>query len=388
MAHNRHSLLILTVLAVSLAALTLGIVTNLSMFDRLESIDDQLAATKEVDDQLQQAHAQDQSQAVQPEATDQEPRRICLITHEQPGDHEFWNLARNAASIITRDTGVLVEYHAEPAPGGQAARVRECVDEGVEGIVLTLPNLDAELEDAINHAHDNFVVVSTFNSGVRQFRKINSKVHVSIDEFDAGRNLGARLTALGVSGTALCVVHEAENIALQERCDGLAEGYGGGSVDLISVAEFGVNDLDGVQNALAERLRDGTNPINLVVGLNHNVTLAAVEAVNELGGDADVEIAGFDYTVPLLDAIDRGEVLLAVRQYLLTQAIGAMYVTVSRFGLNDRLAAVGVNARELIEPVLLTMEAQFVDQSNVEETINLFRALPRLAQENLEESEQ
>ena len=65
-----------------------------------------------------------------------------------------------------------------------------------------------------------------------------------------------------------------------------------------------------------------------------------------------------------------------------------MYVTVSRFGLNDRLAAVGVDVRELIQPVLLTMEAQLVDQSNVEETINLFRALPRLAQENLRESEE
>ena len=133
-------------------------------------------------------------------------------------------------------------------------------------------------------------MISTFNSGVRQFRKVNSNVHVSIDESEAGRILGARLTALGVSGTALCVVHEAENVALQERCDGLAEGNGGGSVDLMSVAEFGVDDLDGVENTIADRLLNEATPIGLVVGLNHNVTLAAVEAVKELGDDADADV--------------------------------------------------------------------------------------------------
>ena len=316
-----------------------------------------------------------------------EARRLCLVTHEQPGDHEFWNLARNAAAVITRETGVVVDYHAEPAPGGQAARVRQCVDEGVQGIVLTLPNLDDDLEQAINYAHDNFVVISTFNSGARDFRKINSNVHVSINEFDAGRNLGVRLTDLGVSGNALCVVHEEENVALQERCDGLAEGYQGGTIDHLSVSEFGVRDLPNVQAAIVERLRDESAPVGVVVALNHNVTLAAVEAAKELEGESKVQIAGFDYTVPVLEAIERGEVLLAVQQYLLRQSMSAMFVTITRFGLTDRMAAVGVNVRELIRPVLLTVEAQFVDQSNVGETINLFRALPRLSQRSEQESE-
>ena len=316
--------------------------------------------------------------------TAEEPRRICLITHEQPGDAAFWNLARNAAAVITRETGVQVDYHAEPAPGGQASRVRQCVDSGVDGIVLTLPNLDDDLHDAINHAHDHFVVISTFNSGVRDFAKINSNVHVSIDEFSAGRDLGARLTAQGVTGDALCVIHEEANVALQERCGGVEQGYEGGTIERLSVAEFGVNDLDSVGDKILQRLRDDENPVSVLVALNHNVTLAAVDAAKEF--DGELNIAGFDYNVPVLEAIDRGEVLMAVQQNLLRQASSAMFVTLTRFGLTDRMAAVGVNVRELIQPVLLTVEAKFIDSSNVGETINLFRALPRLAQRNLEEA--
>ena len=291
--------------------------------------------------------------------------------------------ARNAAAVITCETGVVVDYHAEPAPGGQAARVRHCVDEGADGIVLTLPNLDEELEQAINYAHDHFVVISTFNSGVRDFRKINW-MSMSQSTSSTPAAIWVRVTSLGVTGDALCVVHEEENVALEERCDGLAEGYEGGVIDHLLVSEFGVRDLSGTQGAIVERLRDESAPVGLIVGLNHNVTLAAVQAAQELEGDVNVQIAGFDYKVPLLEAIERGEVLLAVQQYLLRQAMSAMFDTVTRFGLTDRMAAVGVNVRELIRPVLLTVEAQFVDESNVDETINLFRALPRLSQRNLE----
>ena len=173
-------------------------------------------------------------------------------------------------------------------------------------------------------------------------------------------------------------------MALEERCDGLEQGYEGGTIERLSVAEFGVDDLDSVGDKILQRLRDDENPVSVLVALNHNVTLAAVEAAKEF--DGELNIAGFDYNVPVLEAIDRGEVLMAVQQNLLRQASSAMFVTLTRFGLTDRMAAVGVNVRELIQPVLLTVEAKFIDSTNVGETINLFRALPRLAQRNLEEA--
>ena len=147
---------------------------------------------------------------------------------------------------------------------------------------------------------------------------------------------------------------------------------------------LGVNDLDSVEGKILERLRDDANPVSVLVALNHNVTLASVEAAKQI--DGELNIAGFDYNVPVLEAIDRGEVLMAVQQNLLRQASSAMFVTLTRFGLTDRMAAVGVNVRELIQPVLLTVEAKFIDSTNVGETINLFRALPRLAQRNLAEA--
>ena len=66
----------------------------------------------------------------------------------------------------------------------------------------------------------------TLNSGLNNWQDLGAVTHVGQDEIVAGQGAGERFNELGVT-TILCGRQEQTNIALEERCEGLAETFEG-----------------------------------------------------------------------------------------------------------------------------------------------------------------
>ena len=235
---------------------------------------------------------------------------LCLVTHERSGDEEFWNLIRQGGVSLGQTFGVRVEYVAAPDSVDQADLIRKCVTDGADGIATTLAD-PAGLANAIAYAIAEDVPVVSFNSGRTDFRSLGSSRHVSIDESAAGSEIGRQLDVYGVTGIALCVIHEEANVGLEERCDGLNGGYSG-PVERLWVAASGVSDLSATKAAIAARLRqsDDAASVSAVVTLNAQVGLAARDAIAET--ESSAVLVTFDQNAAVLRAIQDGEILFAV----------------------------------------------------------------------------
>ena len=235
---------------------------------------------------------------------------LCVVTHERPGDEAFWNLITVGATRFESVVGVRVEVKAGPTTARQAQHIRDCVAEGAAGIATSLPDPEG-LADAVAEARAAGVALVSFNSGLNSFQALGSSRHHSVDEVAAGHEAGVRLNQHGTSGTVLCVVHEPANIGLEERCEGLEDGYAG-LVERISVAETGVGDVTGSTATLAARLRasDGLPAVAGIVALNTQIGLAALNAVADSGSAAVV--VTFDQNNEVLEAINRGQILFAI----------------------------------------------------------------------------
>src|SRR2546426_3058107 len=92
------------------------------------------------------------------------------------------------------------------------------------GLAISLPDASAE-GSAIKAAVAKGIPVITYNSGSGQFRDVGAIAHVGQDEFPAGQGHGARLAQLGVKN-AICLNAEVGNVALDERCAGIADSLG------------------------------------------------------------------------------------------------------------------------------------------------------------------
>ena len=127
----------------------------------------------------------------------------------------------------------------------------------------------------------------------------------------AGNGAGERFNALGATHV-LCARQEQSNVALEERCQGLAETFNGEVT-----SEFVGLDAnpDEQQNGIAAILQADPS-IDGVLGVGPNLPLRALTAGEQAG--RQLVIGGFDLSGDLIDAIEAGDVAFTVdqQQYL------------------------------------------------------------------------
>jgi simple sugar transport system substrate-binding protein len=235
---------------------------------------------------------------------------IAVITHGE-GD-TFWAVAKAGAEKAGEDMGVEVKY-SESAndPQRQAQLIDSAVTEKVDGIATSAPNPDA-ISDSLRKAVDAGIPVITLNSGQSDSADLGAITHVGQDETVAGEAAGRRLAEGGDAGKLLCVVHEQGNIGLEQRCDGAREGFGG------EVENFQVRGVADVATTLTEiqSKLETDDAIGSVLTLNPDIAVAARDAVRGAGSEA--QVATFDLSGDVVQAIKADEILFAVdqQQYL------------------------------------------------------------------------
>jgi simple sugar transport system substrate-binding protein len=260
------------------------------------------------------------------------PLRFVMVTHGSAADR-FWAAVKEGADRAAEEAGVEVTYRAPESFDleAMAALVLQAVDEKPAGLIVSIPN-ETVLAGPIHAAVEAGIPVISINSGFDVGRSLGALLHVGQSEYEAGRGAGEAMRDLG--GTkALCLNHETGNVALDLRCKGFIDGFGG-SVEVLAVAP----DAAEVRAAIEERLA-ADEAIDVILALNAAVAgEPAVAAAAALQGRT-VRVASFDTTDAILAAVAQGRAAFAIDQQPFLQG----YLPVQYLAMLHRYGAVPVS---------------------------------------------
>jgi simple sugar transport system substrate-binding protein len=229
---------------------------------------------------------------------------FAVITHGSAGD-AFWDVVQKGAEAAGDDLGVGVDYQSDGDPQRQSQLIQAAVNQDVDGIVVSMANPDA-LQDSVQAAVSAGIPVVTINSGAERSAEFGAIGHVGQDETIAGQGAGQRMAQDGAKNV-LCVVHEAGNIGLEQRCAGASQGLGSN----VKLLQVDINDLQAAQSTITSQLQSDPS-IDGVLTLNSAVASVAAAAASDAGATA--EIATFDLNGDVIAAIQDGSVAFAVDQ--------------------------------------------------------------------------
>ncbi len=232
-----------------------------------------------------------------------------VITHGDAGT--FWSVVEKAVRDAAAAIGCDVVYQGSNNDAlKQSQDIEAAIAAGSDGIAISLadPTGVSAAAEAVVAAG---IPLYTLNSGVDHYKSLGAVTHIGQTEFVAGQGAGERFNALGAS-KVLCGRQEQGNVGLEERCDGLADTFGGEVV-----SEFiGLDANPDEQRATISSRLIADESIDAVLGVGPNVPLRALEAAENAG--RSIHVGGFDLSSDLIDKIQSGEIAFTVdqQQYL------------------------------------------------------------------------
>ena len=272
---------------------------------------------------------------------------FAMVTHSDEGS--FWSVVKKGAEAAAEDQGVELKWSpSNNDPQKEAQLIEAAISEEVDGIAVSVPNVDA-IKGALQKATDAGIPIITLNSGLDSYQDLGAITHVGQSEGLAGEAAGARFKE-GGSQKVLCVIHEQANIGLNERCDGVKEGFGG-TVDNLQVK--GTEDIATTQTEIKSKLQ-ADKSYDAVMTLNPDIAAAAQTAIKDAGSEAT--LATFDLSPDVLKGITAGTIEFAVDQQQYLQGYLPI-VFLNLFKTNANTVGGG-------QPVLTG--PGFVDESNAE----------------------
>jgi simple sugar transport system substrate-binding protein len=230
--------------------------------------------------------------------------RIDVITHGAPGD-SFWDVVKAGAVQAGKDEGVDLHYQSDPDVGKQATLIDNAVAAGTDGLVVSMANPDG-LEKSIKAAIAAGVPVITINSGLDQWQQFGAITHVGQSETLAGKAAGEQLNDAGVKN-ALCVIQEAGNVGLEQRCAGAKSTFTGTLTNL----QVDNTDLAGSEATIESKIQADPS-IDGILSLGGDMSGQAVKAVANTG--AKITVGTFDVNADVVQNVIDGKILFAIDQ--------------------------------------------------------------------------
>ena len=268
---------------------------------------------------------------------------IAVVTHGAPDD-SFWSVVKAGSDRAGEDLGITVEYNSDPDATAQSELIDQAVADEVDGIVVSMANPDG-LRDSVEAAVEAGVPVITINSGVDESAEFGAITHIGQSEDIAGEAAGEQFNELGAT-KLLCVIHEAGNIGLEQRCAGAAKTFDGEVENL---------QIEGAETAPASEsistALQSDESIDAVLALNGQVALGSTQAVEALG--TEVQTGTFDLSTDVISAIQEGQLSFAVDQQPYVQGyLGVQFLYLKAINGND----VGGGQPVYSGPALVTEE--------------------------------
>src|SRR3954453_12492968 len=239
---------------------------------------------------------------------------VAMITHQAPGD-TFWDIIRKGAEAAAAKDNVKLQYSNNDDASKQAQLIQAAIDSKVDGIAVTDPNTGA-LATTIKKAIAAGIPVTMFNAGGPDALGLGALGYFGQGEKDAGNAVGKRVVADG-GKNILCVIQEQGQQQLEDRCDGVTAGTGGGA----KVSKTYVNGRDdsAVTTSIQAKLAEDKS-IDWVVTLGAPFALDAVKSVKQAGSSA--KIGTFDTNKQLVAAVQDGSAGWAIDQQPYMQGSG------------------------------------------------------------------
>jgi len=229
--------------------------------------------------------------------------RYVMITHGE-GNDPFWPVVQKGGEDAARAIGADFEYIYNPSAdmADMASSIQAAAATQPDGIVVSLPDPDA-LGAAIQAAVAAGVPVITMNSGLESSAALGALMHVGQPERLAGQSAGKRAKAEGATN-ALCMIQEAYNTALVDRCEGYGEAIPTMMTDTTS-------DPATIQTRATAALQ--ANPdVDAVLSVGPHVCSAVALAIDDLG--MSVHHSCFDLSPDVMDLIGAGKVAFTIDQ--------------------------------------------------------------------------
>jgi simple sugar transport system substrate-binding protein len=291
------------------------------------------------------------------QANDRANLRFFVITPGQASD-PYWPVVQNGVKQAAADMGVQVEYEAPRT--FDMVQMSQLIDAAVasnpDGIAVSIPDADA-LGDSIRAGVAAGIPMLSLDSGSDVAAELGMLNHVGQTEYEAGLGGGERMGAAGVT-TALCVNQEIGNTALDDRCRGFTDGLAktNGTVEVVAV---NLNNPAEAQSRIEAAL--SANPsIDGILALGPTGAAPALEALRGTGKLGTIQLATFDLSPEVLDAIQKGDMLFAIdsQQYLQ----GYLPIVL--------LTLYNTNLNTVANPVIMTGPG-FVTKENAAQVIDL-----------------
>jgi simple sugar transport system substrate-binding protein len=280
---------------------------------------------------------------------------IAMVTHSDEGS--FWSVVKKGAQQAAKDEGVkLIWSPANNDPQKEAQLIDAAVSQKVDGLAVSVPNASA-IKGSLAKAKAAGIPIVTLNSGETDSKSLGAITHVGQDEVVAGKAAGQRLKSEGAT-KVLCVIHEQNNIGLQQRCQGVKQGFGGNVTDL---QVKGTADIATSQTEIRSKLQ-ADKSFDAVITLNPDIGDAAKTAIK--GASSKAKLATFDLSPSVIKDIQSGSVGFAVDQQQYLQGYLPI-VFLKLFKTNANTVGGGL-------PVLTG--PGFVDKSNVNTVAQLAEA--------------
>ncbi len=254
---------------------------------------------------------------------------IIVVSHGQASD-PFWSVVKNGVTQAAKDYGVEVDYRAPETFDmvAMAQLIEAAINQEPDGLIVSIPDADA-LGPAIRKAVAAGISVISMNSGSDVAKSLGVLLHVGQEEYVAGKAGGEELAALG-GKNAICVNQEVGNVALDQRCQGFEDGFGG-KVTVLPTS----NDPAEIR-AKVKAVLDSNPSIDTILALGASTAgEPSVAAVEDLGKIGEVYIASFDLSPNFLQAIVDGKAAFAIdqQQYLQGYLPVAFLALQAKFGL-------------------------------------------------------
>ena len=229
--------------------------------------------------------------------------RYVMVTHGE-GNDPFWPVVQKGGEDSARAIGADFEYIYNPSAdmADMASSIQAAAATSPDGMVISLPDPDA-LGPAIKAAVAAGVPVITMNSGLESSASLGALMHVGQPEYLAGQSAGARAKAEGAT-KALCMIQEAYNTAIVDRCEGYGESVPMEFTDTTS-------DPATIQTRATAALQAHPE-VDAVLSVGPHVCDAVSKALDDLG--MTVHHSCFDLSPAVMDLINSGKVAFTIDQ--------------------------------------------------------------------------
>lgn len=274
------------------------------------------------------------------------PIRIAMITHGDDGG--FWSIVRRGATDAAATLPeVVLDYQGSAGDAKrQADMITAALTQGADALAVSAPDIGA-ISGSLQQAQAAGIPIVTLNSGSDLLDRMPDVItHVGQSERVAGEGAGGKLDEMGAT-TVLCVLHEVNNIGLQERCDGAADAMRESGGSLVTVQVTGKADPASTAREIGAAMT-AQDP-DAVLTLDPDIAMAALKEVAK----RDAMLATFDLSPDVLDAVAAGDIAFAVDQQPYLQGyLPVVFLELAVRNGNE----VGANSLVLTGPSFVTKE--------------------------------